>query len=224
MKVQLKAKCLQYFTNTRSNQGGTLIMLLAILFISGILAAIALPSLLSKTDKARQVEARNNIGRINRAQQAYYIEKGFFADSFEKLGLRIPPETANYRYQITYPCPPANLPFKGPFQNQNGKAFPSDRCGGAIVREFRGSKPAPPESQELSAVVTATPKLPNLKAYTGAAWTEMDTATSESTTRAILCESEKPSFILLEPGIRPNIFGKPNVSCSDLLDPPHHCD
>ncbi len=220
MNNQLKAKCLQYFTNTRPNQGGTLIMLLAIIFISGILAAIALPSLLGQTSKAKQVEARNNIGAINRAQQAYQLEKGVFVDSFEKLGLIIPPETANYRYRIISPCPPANLPFKGPFQNLNGKAFPGDWCGGGIVREFRGSKPALPESQELWTMVIATPKLPNLKLFAGLVWTETDTATSQSTTRALLCEPTEPSFI---PDRSVISNGQPK-SCSDLLDPPHHCD
>ncbi|MBW4493358.1 MAG: hypothetical protein KME26_09805 [Oscillatoria princeps RMCB-10] len=218
MNNQLRAKCLQYFTNTRPNQGGTLIMLLAIIFISGILAVIALPSLLGQTPKAKQVEARNTIGAINRAQQAYQLEKGVFADSIEKLDLGIRRETTNYRYQIISPYPPANLPFKGPFQNLNGKAFPSKWYEGGIVREFRGSKPAPPELRVALAI--ATPKRPNLKPYIGAAWVVTDTSTSESTTSALLCESANPSFIPPEPVIS---TGQPK-SCSDLFgDPPHHC-
>jgi type II secretory pathway pseudopilin PulG len=196
---QLNAKCLQYFTNTRPNQGGTLIMLLAIIFISGILAAIALPSLFGQTNKAKQVEARNTIGAINRSQQAYQLEKGVFADSIEKLGVVIPPETANYRYRIIYPYPPANLPFKGPFQNLNGKVFPSKWYEGGIVREFRGSKPVPPAPRVALAI--ATPKLPDFKLYIGAVWEEMDTATSQSTTRAVLQELRNPSDIPDKPGI-----------------------
>ncbi len=223
MNVQLNAKCLQYCTNTRPNQGGTLIMLLAIIFISGILAAIALPSLLSQI-QVSQIQAdgevcpktkapctgpRNIVVSLMRAEQAYYIDKGVFADS-EKLELIIPREIANYRYRITYPDPPAKS-FKGPFQILNGKAFPKWYEGG-IVREFRGSKPAP-----LSAVaVTATAKVPKLKSYIGLVWAVTDTSTNQSITHSILCQSNQPSFIPPELGISKDSSGQLKFECGNL--------
>ena len=66
----------------------------------GILAAIALPSFLNQANKARQSEAKNNVGALVRSQQAYHLEKGTFSQSIEALGLGIQPETENYRYQI----------------------------------------------------------------------------------------------------------------------------
>jgi type IV pilus assembly protein PilA len=68
--------------------------------VVGILAAIALPSLLAQASKAKQAEAKNNIGAMVRAQQAYQIEKGTFGKSIQELGISISPETENYSYRI----------------------------------------------------------------------------------------------------------------------------
>lgn len=70
------------------------------LILLGIIAAIALPSFLNQANKARQAEAKNYVGSMLRAQQAYQIEKGTFSQSIQDLGLSIQPETENYRYQI----------------------------------------------------------------------------------------------------------------------------
>jgi len=59
---------------------------------------LALPSLLSCGNKAKASEAKNNIGAMNRAQQAYYIENNAFSNSFESLGIGIRTQTINYEY------------------------------------------------------------------------------------------------------------------------------
>ncbi len=82
-------------------EGLTLIEFLAVLLAIGVLVAVALPPLLSSTDRAMKVEGKNYVGAMNRAQQAYFEEnKGALADYMEKLGLGIKPEEADYRFLI----------------------------------------------------------------------------------------------------------------------------
>jgi type II secretory pathway pseudopilin PulG len=52
-------------------------------------------------NKAKQSEAKTNTGSINRAQQAYFLEKNQFSQKIDDLGLGIKSETTNYNYQIT---------------------------------------------------------------------------------------------------------------------------
>jgi uncharacterized caspase-like protein/type II secretory pathway pseudopilin PulG len=70
--------------------------------ITGILAAIALPSFLNQDQalKAKQSEAKSYMGVINRAQQAFYLEQSKFASTIEELELGIRSETKNYKYKI----------------------------------------------------------------------------------------------------------------------------
>jgi len=49
---------------------------------------------------AKESEGKANIGMLNRAQQAYFLENTKFAENLEVLGVAIAPETESYRYQI----------------------------------------------------------------------------------------------------------------------------
>ena len=103
MKTELKAKFLQnILRNKKKDEGFTLIELLVVIIIIGILSAIALPAFLNQANKAKQSEAKTVVGSMNRAHQAYFTEKGKFADSkqFGNLGLGVATQTENYEYVI----------------------------------------------------------------------------------------------------------------------------
>lgn len=78
MDTQFKVKLINQLNKKNQNKGFTLIELLVVVIIIGVLAAIALPNLLNQVAKGRQAEAKNNLGAINRAQQAYRLEKATF--------------------------------------------------------------------------------------------------------------------------------------------------
>ena len=99
MKSDFKTKLIQHILNKKNGEKGfTLIELLVVIIIIGILAAIALPSFLNQANKARESEAKTYVGSMNRAQQAYYLEKTAFAPNLTTLALGIQPTTATYNY------------------------------------------------------------------------------------------------------------------------------
>lgn len=86
MKTELKAKFLQHLiSKKKENEGFTLIELLVVVIIIGILAAIALPSMLNQASRARLAGAQNVAGAVNRAQQAYRLENPVFANDATTL-------------------------------------------------------------------------------------------------------------------------------------------
>jgi type IV pilus assembly protein PilA len=81
MNREFTAKLLRHLNNkkNKNNKGFTLIELLVVVIIIGVLAAVALPNLLSQVGKARESEAKNAMGTINRSQQAYHFSNRTFA-------------------------------------------------------------------------------------------------------------------------------------------------
>jgi len=98
MAANLKVKLLQHLAKKNANKGFTLVELLVVVVIIGILAAIALPSFLSQTAKAKQAEARSTLGSWVKAQKAFRTDHSAFATDWDDLALGIPKETKNYEY------------------------------------------------------------------------------------------------------------------------------
>lgn len=107
MKTNFKLKFHQYFSQRKSKSSLTKLQLLGIAFIGGCATVIALPFLvissnqtLSGCGKGTGYEARQYIGVMNRAQQAYFFEKNKFADSLQALDVGLKNQTSQYNYSI----------------------------------------------------------------------------------------------------------------------------
>ena len=99
MKTEFKAKFLQHIAKKRKEDGFTMIELLVVIIIVGVLFSIALPSFLNQANKAKQSEAKAYIGSINKAHQAYFVEKTKFTTNIEALGVGITTAPTNNHYQ-----------------------------------------------------------------------------------------------------------------------------
>ena len=100
MNIKLKSWWLHFLLRKGNPKGLALIEILISIIIVGILAAITLPDFLFCNGKAKQSEAKQTLGAVNRAEEAYFLAKGKFADSMKVLELGLPLETPNYHYQM----------------------------------------------------------------------------------------------------------------------------
>ncbi|MEC4987037.1 MAG: type IV pilin-like G/H family protein [Oscillatoria sp. PMC 1068.18] len=77
---------------------------LTLCFVLGItlmgIFVVGQSGMIDGASKARESEGKNSLASINRAQQAYFLEKNNFTDSLKELGLSIEPETYTYSYSI----------------------------------------------------------------------------------------------------------------------------
>jgi prepilin-type N-terminal cleavage/methylation domain-containing protein len=96
--AQLRLRLARYFLKKQSDQGLTLLELLVVVIIMGMLAALVIPSMLNQAAKARQAEAKQVLGTINRGQQGYRIENAQFATEVSILGLGVDADSENYLY------------------------------------------------------------------------------------------------------------------------------
>ena len=146
MRNDLKVKFLKHLNSNKKEKGFTLIELLVVIIIIGLLTAIALPSFLNQSNKAKLSEAKNTVRSASEAQKSFYAEEGTFVsdgvsgdddtmtnlksrgiipndvvDWLEALGVAVDGlETPNYQYEQTHTQANATVSINGiPLNNGN---------------------------------------------------------------------------------------------------------
>ncbi|HEY9649717.1 MAG TPA: type IV pilin-like G/H family protein [Coleofasciculaceae cyanobacterium] len=84
--------------NSANYFSGFMFLVLIVLGMGGISIIIRLSC--DSTHNVRQAEAKNTIGAMTRAQQAYFLEYSKLTDDIDKLGIGIKTKTDNYTYSI----------------------------------------------------------------------------------------------------------------------------
>lgn len=93
----------------KSNEKGfTLIELMIVVAIIGILAAIAIPNFLNYQCKAKQSEAKANLGTIRSMQEAYFAEYDEYAATMAAIGFSAK-GTSRYTYTTSSNTPTADF-------------------------------------------------------------------------------------------------------------------
>lgn len=171
-------KLLQQLNQKKADKGFTLIELLVVIIIIGILSAIALPAFLNQANKARQSEAKQALGAINRGQQAYYLERQIFSNNIDGLGLGLQTSTENYSYG-------ANNILNGA-----GDAMEPLTAVRKTVGEDAKTRAGFTGWSSYATTFAVALNQEAVRDYMGIAYLAAGTADQESTTQALLCEEQ----------------------------------
>ncbi|MFQ5456747.1 MAG: type IV pilin protein [Nitrospirota bacterium] len=85
----------------KNKKGFTLIELMIVVAIIGILAAIAIPNFMRYQAKAKQSEAKANLGSIYTSEVTYKVENDVYAGNIGSLDWAISGANPKYSYSIT---------------------------------------------------------------------------------------------------------------------------
>lgn len=175
-------KLLQQLNQKKADKGFTLIELLVVIIIIGILSAIALPAFLNQANKARQSEAKQALGSINRGQQAYYLERQLFSDTIDGLGLGLALSTENYSYGGGS-SPADKTTFSG--QTYGGG---TNGTTTAVAQGTKATRQGFTGWNSYAAAYAVAANQNSVRDYVAVAYIVPATTALESTTKALLCE------------------------------------
>ncbi len=123
--IQLRLYLALAIPRNQVNAGLSLIELLAVFFLLGILSSLALPELINRGRLAKQSEAKIYLGTLNRAQEAYLLERGNFATNLPQLGIGLNSTRPHYSYFIKLEATNGVFMWADPFDDLTLKGYSS---------------------------------------------------------------------------------------------------
>lgn len=171
-------KLLQQLNKKKADKGFTLIELLVVIIIIGILSAIALPAFLNQAAKAKQSEAKQTLGALNRGQQAYRLENPAFATNIDQLALGVEDSTSNFSY---------GMGATNPLSAGNGGLASFSTANTTNVTSTLANR-------EVAAIRALAADSQSVRSYAAAAATSTDDQ-NNSITITILCEGANPGTL-----------------------------
>nr|WP_277881664.1 type IV pilin-like G/H family protein [Phormidium sp. FACHB-592] len=135
------------------------------------------------------LKAKQSVGSMNRAQQAYYLENGKFSDSLNQLGLGFQPISEQFVYSVRATTDAAF---------QYGTTRPDCRLCKVSLYDWL---PFLQASCHSGPCLSSTPC--TSRSYAGVAYTQR--VTDEVTTQSVLCQAKEPGTVQLNPTYRNGI-------------------
>lgn len=204
MNNTFKAKLLKHLAGKKS-EGFTLIELLVVIIIIGILSAIALPAFLNQAAKARQSEAKQTLGALNRGQQSYRTESNQFSPKISYLALGVKESTPNFGFSTNpvavYAPVVGTDSNRGSFSFMNaGFSASADGANSSTAATNSGAAPvnggAPSFAYTAGSnnIVFIRGRAIDARAVRDYIGGVLETADVDgnATTTAVMCESKKP--------------------------------
>ncbi len=106
----------------QSQKGFTLIELMIVVAIIGILAAIAIPNFLAYQARAKQSEAKTNLGGIYTSEVGYFGEYSTYTDVIVNLGYAVAGTSGRYEFALGTAA-----------ANKVGNSTASNTCAGQTI-------------------------------------------------------------------------------------------
>lgn len=86
--------------NKMNNKGLTIMELLIIVFIIGLLSAIAIPSIIRARENAENSKIKSELRSAYTGISMYYLEKSEYPKTWDDLALYLPISTYKDKYQL----------------------------------------------------------------------------------------------------------------------------